>query len=59
MTEDFEVTYVRKGEELKLGRKNGEIYGDALAFEPLPLLQRKFLWFRRLESLEGPKCCTH
>lgn len=59
MTEDFEVTYVRKGEELKLGRKNGEIYGDALAFEPLPLLQRKFLWFRRLESLEGPMCCTH
>lgn len=59
MTGDFEVTYVRKGQELALGRKNGENYGDPLAFEPLPLLQRKFLWFRRLESLEGPMCCTH
>jgi len=59
MEGDFEVTYVRKGEELKLGRKNGEIYGDPIAFEPLPLLQRKFLWFRRLQDLEGPMCCTH
>lgn len=59
MNEDFEVTYIRNGVEQKLGRKNGEIYGDAEAFEPLPLLQRKFLWFRRLKSLEEPMCCTH
>jgi hypothetical protein len=59
MEGEFEVTYLRKGEELKLGRKNGENYGDPVAFEPLPLLQRKFLWFRRLQDLEGPMCCTH
>jgi hypothetical protein len=59
MDEDFEVTYVRKGEELQLGRKNGEIYGDPIAFEPLPLLQRKVLWFRRLQDLDGPMRCTH
>ena len=59
MPDDFEVTYLRQGKELSLGRRNGEIYGDEQAFEPLPLLQRKFVWFRRLESLEGPMCCTH
>lgn len=56
---DFEVTYTRKGREESLGRKDGQIHGDAEAFEPLPLLHRKFLWFRRLESLEGPMGCTH
>lgn len=59
MEGDFEVTYLRGGETLELGRKDGEIYGDEAAFEPHPLLARKFLWFRRLESLEGPMCCTH
>lgn len=59
MDGDFEVTYVRKDEELTLGRKNGENYGDPAAFETLPLLQRKFLWFRRLQDLDGPMCCTH
>ena len=59
MDGDFEVTYARKGKELTLGRKNGENYGDPAAFEELPLLQRKFLWFRRLQDLEGPMCCTH
>ncbi|NLT70500.1 MAG: HTTM domain-containing protein [Verrucomicrobiaceae bacterium] len=59
MEGDFEVRYFRRGEELALGRKNGERHGDPAAFEPLPLLQRKFLWFRRLQNLEGPMCCTH
>lgn len=56
---DFEVTYLRNGTEASLGRRRGEIFGDPEAFEPLPLLQRKFLWFRRLERLDGPMCCTH
>ncbi|MAS95980.1 MAG: hypothetical protein CMO55_22475 [Verrucomicrobiales bacterium] len=59
MPGDFDVTYTRNGEEKELGRKNGEIYGDEEAFEEIPLLQRKFLWFRRLESVDGPMCCTH
>ncbi|MEM1444283.1 MAG: HTTM domain-containing protein, partial [Verrucomicrobiota bacterium] len=59
MSGDFEVTYIQEGEEKELGRKAGDIYGDEAAFEEIPLLQRKFLWFRRLESLEGPMCCTH
>ncbi len=56
---DFEVTYLRNGEEASLGRKDGASHGDPVAFEPLPLLHRKFLWFRRLETLDGPMCCTH
>lgn len=59
MPGDFEVTYTRNGEELELGRRDGEIYGDESAFVEIPILQRKFLWFRRLESLEGPMSCTH
>ncbi|MEM9283256.1 MAG: hypothetical protein AAGA96_15645, partial [Verrucomicrobiota bacterium] len=56
---DFDVTYERIGETLQLGRKDGETFGDSAAFEPIPLIQRKLLWFRRLEALEGPMCCTH
>lgn len=56
---DFEVVYLRQGKEAALGRRNGEVFGDPEAFEPIPLWQRKLLWFRRLESLEGPMCCTH
>jgi hypothetical protein len=59
MEGDFEVTYTRNGKEESLGRKDGKAYGDAAAFETLPLWSRKFVWFRRLESLEGPMCCTH
>jgi hypothetical protein len=59
MEGDFEVTYSRNGKEEALGRKDGKLYGDPVAFEPPPLLARKFVWFRRLESLEGPMCCTH
>lgn len=59
MEGDFEVAYRRGGKEMTLGRKEEQITGDAEAFRPLPLLQRKFLWFRRLETLEGPMCCTH
>jgi len=56
---DFEATYTRNGKEESLGRKDGKVHGDAAAFETLPLWQRKFVWFRRLENLEGPMCCTH
>ncbi|MEM9017047.1 MAG: HTTM domain-containing protein, partial [Verrucomicrobiota bacterium] len=59
MPGDFEVTYRRGDKELELGRKEGEIYGDKVAFEIIPLLKRKFLWFRRLDALEGPMNCTH
>ncbi len=59
MPGDVDVTYLRKGEELSLARKAGKITGDAEAFEELPLFARKFIWFRRLESLEGPMGCTH
>lgn len=59
MPGDVEVSYLRNGEELTLSRKDGEVVGDAEAFEKLPLLARKFIWFRRLESLEGPMSCTH
>lgn len=59
MPGDVEVTYKRDGKELELSRKDGVIQGDKEAFEPLPILARKFLWFRWLESLDGPMCCTH
>ncbi len=59
MPDDFEVSYTRGGETLELGRKNGEQYGEYEAFEPPPFLQRKLMWFRRLDSLDGPMCCTH
>lgn len=59
MPGDVEVTYLRNGEERSLSRKGEEITGDSEAFERLPLLARKFIWFRRLESLEGPMGCTH
>ncbi|MDF1825840.1 MAG: HTTM domain-containing protein [Verrucomicrobiales bacterium] len=59
MPGDFEVTYLRDGKELELGRREGEIYGDDSAFVEIPLLKRKFLWFRRLEALDGPMTCTH
>jgi hypothetical protein len=56
---DLEVTYLRGGETLNLGRKNGQIYGNEAAFKPLPYFQYKLMWFRRLASLEEPMCCTH
>lgn len=56
---DFEVVYKRGQDELVLGRENGKVFGDTEAFEPIPLLKRKFVWFRRLEKLDGPMCCTH
>lgn len=56
---DLRVRYTRGGETHVLARKGERIEGDASAFEPLPLLQRKFLWFRRLKSLDGPMVCTH
>jgi len=56
---DFVVTYRRRGETVELGR-NGEVEsGDPAAFEPIPLLMRKFLWFRRLDTLDEPMVCTH
>lgn len=61
MDGDFEVSYARAGTtgEHSLGRKEGVPHGDPAAFEPLPLLARKFLWFRRLDSLDEPMVCTH
>jgi len=59
MPGDLEVTYRRNGELRTLSRKDGEIAGNPEAFEPIPLLARKFIWFRRLSSLEGPMECTH
>lgn len=56
---DLEVRYSRNGEEHTLSRTGTMITGDTEAFEELPLLQRKFLWFRRLERLDGPMICTH
>ncbi|WP_395738040.1 HTTM domain-containing protein [Prosthecobacter sp.] len=58
---DFRVRY-RRGEAkevLQLGRSHGEVFGDVRAFEPLPYLEGKLLWSRRLKSLEEPMCCTH
>ncbi len=59
MEGDVSVSYRRGGEEFLLSRKDGIIVGDTEAFEPLPLLKRKFLWFRRLATLDGPMECTH
>ena len=59
MPDDFEVSYTRDGETLELGRKNGEQYGESEAFEPPPFFQRKLMWFRRLQTLDEPMCCTH
>lgn len=59
MEGDVSVTYTRGGEEFLLSRKDGIIVGDTEAFEPIPLLKRKFLWFRRLASLSEPMECTH
>jgi len=59
MPGDFSAIYRRGEETLELGRRGGETYGDATAFEAPPYLQRKLLWFRRHESLEDPMCCTH
>ena len=55
----LEIKYVRDGEILDLGRKNGVDYGDSEWFERLPFYQRKLMWFRRLESIDEPMCCTH
>jgi len=59
MPGDFSVIYRRDAETEELGRRDGDPYGDAEAFEAPPYLQRKLLWFRRHESLAGPMCCTH
>ncbi len=56
---DFEVTYERGGKTQSLGRKDGKDFGDSEAFVRLPFLQRKFVWFRRLQSLDEPMICTH
>jgi hypothetical protein len=56
---DFEVLYWRHEEELTLGRKDGKMFGDETAFVKHPLLLSKWLWFRRLDSLDGPMPCTH
>lgn len=56
---DFEIDYKYDGELLKLSRKGDTISGDTGLLEPIPLLAQKFLWFRRLKSIDGPMPCTH
>ncbi len=56
---DFEVEYEHQGELKLVSRRGAEIDGDTNLIEPIPLLARKFLWFRRLNSLSGPMPCTH
>jgi hypothetical protein len=53
------LVYRRHGEELKFERQVGNVTGDERLNEPIPLLLRKFLWFRRYETFYGPMYCTH
>jgi hypothetical protein len=56
---DLSVTFEHNGEVKEITRKGDVITGDPKILEPIPLLARKFLWFRRLNVLEGPMPCTH
>ncbi len=56
---DFNVTYQHDGEVKKLIRRGNVVTGDQELVKPIPLPARKFLWFRRLNDLEGPMPCTH
>ncbi|MDF1811561.1 MAG: HTTM domain-containing protein [Verrucomicrobiales bacterium] len=56
---DFTVSYEYQGELHTVSRRGETITGDEKLLEPLPLLARKFLWFRRLNAIEGPMPCTH
>ncbi len=57
--DDVRVKYERNGVPGEIIRSGENITGDKTAFEPIPFLARKFLWFRRLDSLDGPMHCTH
>ncbi len=59
MTGEFMVRYERGGEVLTIGHRNGADFGDAELHQEHPWLQKKFLWFRRLKSIEGKMVCTH
>jgi len=59
MEGDVSISYIRGDDEMLLSRNEGIIVGDTEAFEPLPVLKAKFLWFRRLATLDGPMECTH
>lgn len=56
---DLMASYEYQGEIRQLSRKGDSIQGDEALFEPIPLVARKLLWFRRLNQLEGPMPCTH
>jgi hypothetical protein len=56
---DLSITYEQGGEIKKLTRQGDSVSGDEGLLKPIPLLQRKFLWFRRLDAFEGPMPCTH
>ncbi len=56
---DVRVKYERNGTISEISRTGEVITGDKTAFEPIPFLTKKLLWFRRLESLDGPMHCTH
>ena len=57
---DLRLVYWRHGEIVTAERKGGVIAAkDPHLFEPIPTPLRKFLWFRRFETLTGPMYCTH
>ena len=56
---DFSVSYEQDSEVKVISRKGDTITGDKNLLQPIPLIARKFLWFRRLNAFEGPMPCTH
>ena len=56
---DVSLVYTRSDKRFKAARTGGEISGDPELFKRHPWFARKFLWFRRHLSLEGPMHCTH
>ena len=57
--DDVSVEYIRAGETETISRVDGLVTGEPSAFEKIPTLKRKFIWFRRLNSIDGPMPCTH
>ena len=56
---DLRVVYRRAGEVHTAIRSGGMEKGDKLLFQKIPWWRYKFLWFRRLKTLEGHMECTH
>ncbi len=53
------VVYRRDGQTLGVIRQGDFISGDEQLFEPIGWYRAKFLWFRRLQSMDEPMHCTH